>query len=135
MRSCKARNLAADLRCTVTTDDAQNAVVVDGVARQVIDAPGMAALLDAVNAKYDADLTSDFLDPRVNGTFTVAPVRVVSPTTTSPAARPAGRSPHRETAHTGMSSADRCIVQRVQNLWGLTRRRALDFGRVTTAGC
>jgi hypothetical protein len=23
----------------------------------------------------------------------------------------------------------------VQNLWGLTRRRALDFGRVTTAAC
>jgi hypothetical protein len=22
----------------------------------------------------------------------------------------------------------------VQNLWGLTRRRALDFGRMTTAG-
>jgi hypothetical protein len=78
LRSRKARNLAADLRCTVTTDDAQNPVVVDGVARQVIDAPGMAAFLDAVNAKYDADLTSDFLDPRVNGTFTVAPVRVVS---------------------------------------------------------
>jgi hypothetical protein len=23
----------------------------------------------------------------------------------------------------------------VQNLWSLTRRRALDFGRVTTTGC
>jgi hypothetical protein len=23
----------------------------------------------------------------------------------------------------------------VHNLWGLTRRRALDFGRVTTAAC
>jgi hypothetical protein len=23
----------------------------------------------------------------------------------------------------------------VQNLWGLTRRRALDYGRVTTAAC
>jgi hypothetical protein len=27
------------------------------------------------------------------------------------------------------------IDQSVQNLWGLTRRRALDFGRVTTAAC
>jgi hypothetical protein len=23
----------------------------------------------------------------------------------------------------------------VHNMWGLTRRRALDFGRVTTAAC
>jgi hypothetical protein len=23
----------------------------------------------------------------------------------------------------------------VQNMWGLTRRRALDYGRVTTAAC
>jgi hypothetical protein len=34
-----------------------------------------------------------------------------------------------------MRGPSRCIDQPVQNLWGLTRRRALDYGRVTTAAC
>src|SRR3954471_19860601 len=38
LSSRKARNLAADPRCTVTTDDAQNPVVVDGVAERLIGA-------------------------------------------------------------------------------------------------
>jgi hypothetical protein len=36
---------------------------------------------------------------------------------------------------TGMVLAIARIDPRVRNLWGLTRRRALDFGRVTTASC
>jgi PPOX class probable F420-dependent enzyme len=77
LRSRKARDLAADPRCTITTDDAQNPVVVDGVARQVTDAGGIAAFLDAANAKYHAGMTPDFLDPHVNGTFAVRPERVI----------------------------------------------------------
>jgi hypothetical protein len=34
-----------------------------------------------------------------------------------------------------MASGVRCIDVGVQNLWSLTRRRALDYGRVTTAAC
>ena len=75
MRSRKARNLAADPRCTLTTDDAQNPVVVEGVAAQVTDRAGIEAFLDAMNAKYGGGLTVDFLDPAVNGTFAVAPER------------------------------------------------------------
>jgi pyridoxine/pyridoxamine 5'-phosphate oxidase len=75
LRSRKARDLAAEPRCTLTTDDAQNPVVVDGVARQVSDAAGIAAFLDAMNAKYEAGMTVEFLDPKVNGTFAVRPER------------------------------------------------------------
>jgi PPOX class probable F420-dependent enzyme len=74
--SRKARNLAADPRCTLTTDDALNPVVVDGVAERVTDAERIAAFVDAVNAKYDADMTVDFQDPTVIGSYAVRPVTV-----------------------------------------------------------
>ena len=38
LRSRKARNLAADPRCTLTTDDARDPVVVEGTAERVTDA-------------------------------------------------------------------------------------------------
>jgi hypothetical protein len=34
-----------------------------------------------------------------------------------------------------MDRAGRALILSVQNLWGLTRRRALDYGRTTTASC
>ena len=75
LRSRKARNLAADPRCTMTTDDAGDPVVVEGVAERVTDRAAIVPFLDAVNAKYDADLTIEFLDPEVNGSYAVGPVR------------------------------------------------------------
>jgi PPOX class probable F420-dependent enzyme len=75
LRSRKARNLAADPRCTLTTDDARDPVVLEGVAERLTDAGRIAAFVDTVNAKYDAGLTPDFQDPAVNGTFAVTPVR------------------------------------------------------------
>jgi PPOX class probable F420-dependent enzyme len=75
LRSRKARNLAADPRCTLTTDDAGDPVVVEGVADRVTDRAAIVPFLNAVNAKYDADLTADFLDPDVNGSYAVRPVR------------------------------------------------------------
>ena len=79
LRSRKARNLAADRRCTVTTDDARNPVVVDGVAAQVTDRGQIEAFVAAVNGKYgDGAVSVDFLDPGVNGTFAVAPRRVIA---------------------------------------------------------
>ena len=76
LRSRKARNLAADPRCTLTTDDARDPVVLEGRAEVVTDTARIAAFVDAVNAKYDAGLTPDFQDPAVNGTFAVTRVRV-----------------------------------------------------------
>ena len=78
LSSRKARNLAADPRCTVTTDDARDPVVVDGTAERLTDAVAIAAFVAAVNEKYDAGLTTDFQDPAVNGTFAVRPVRVIA---------------------------------------------------------
>ena len=78
LRSRKACNLAVDARCTVTTDDAPNPVVVDGIARQVRDPVGIVAFVDAMNRKYDAAMTTDFLDPDVNGTFAVRAERVIA---------------------------------------------------------
>lgn len=78
LRSRKARNLAADPRCTVTTDDARNPVVVDGTAERLTDDASIAAFVAAVNAKYDAAVTTDFQDPEVNGTFAVRPARVIA---------------------------------------------------------
>src|SRR4051812_20432159 len=78
LRSRKAGNLAADARCTITTDDARDPVVVDGVVERVIDPERIAAFVGAVNAKYDAGMTTEFQDPEVNGTFAVRPVRVIA---------------------------------------------------------
>ena len=52
--------------------------MVDGVAERVTDAGRIAAFLDAVNAKYDADLAVDFLDPEVNGSYAVRPATVIA---------------------------------------------------------
>jgi nitroimidazol reductase NimA-like FMN-containing flavoprotein (pyridoxamine 5'-phosphate oxidase superfamily) len=78
LRSRKARNVAAEPRCTMTTDQAQDPVVLDGLAEQVVNADGIAAFLAAMNGKYDAGMTADFLDPAVNGTFAVRPQRVIA---------------------------------------------------------
>jgi hypothetical protein len=51
-------------------------VVLEGVAERMTDRAAIVPFLDAVNAKYDADLTADFLDPDVNGSYAVRPVRV-----------------------------------------------------------
>jgi PPOX class probable F420-dependent enzyme len=77
-QSRKARNLSSDPRCTVTTDDAQNPVVVEGQADRVVDPERIAAFVAAVNAKYDADMTVEFQDPEVNGTYTVRSITVIA---------------------------------------------------------
>src|SRR3954451_5347282 len=76
--SRKARNLAADPRCTLTTDDARNPVVLDGAVSRIVEPGPIAAFVAAVNAKYAAGLTVDFQDPAVNGTFAVTPLRVIA---------------------------------------------------------
>jgi hypothetical protein len=50
VRSAKARNLAADPRCTITTESTIEAVIVDGTAARVD--PHPAAVITAYEAKY-----------------------------------------------------------------------------------
>lgn len=72
LASRKAHNLAADARCTLTTDDAVDPVVVQGAASQVVDAPGIGAFARALNAKYGTSYDHSFFDPEVNGSYRVA---------------------------------------------------------------
>ena len=74
-RSRKARNLAADPRCVVATEDALDPVVVEGSARIRREDDALARFLDAYNAKYGTQIGQDFLDPGVNITVEVRPER------------------------------------------------------------
>lgn len=76
LRSRKARNLAAEPRCVVTTDDAVRPVVVEGRARQRSEPETIRTFLAQLNAKYDSGIGEDFLDPEVNGVFEVRPTWV-----------------------------------------------------------
>ena len=77
-RSRKARNLFADPRCAVTTDNALEPVVLEGVAEVVDDRDLLSVFIERVNAKYETDYTVDFFDPEVNACFRVEPRWVFS---------------------------------------------------------
>jgi PPOX class probable F420-dependent enzyme len=72
-RSRKARNLAADPRCAVTTCDAQEPVVVEGAAERVDDLPTITAFTAWVNEKYESDIEVEFFAR--HATFRVRPAR------------------------------------------------------------
>ena len=74
--SRKTRNLRADGRCSLATDDALAPVVVQGVAEVVTDPGDRRQLLDAENAKYGTNYSIDSLDPASNTCFRVRPHRV-----------------------------------------------------------
>ena len=69
-RSRKARNLAADPRCVVTTEDANEPVVVEGRAEVTHDRDAIARVADLMNAKYGG-ITAEFLES--NATIGVLP--------------------------------------------------------------
>ena len=75
LRSRKARNLLADPRCVLTTEDPANPVVVEGVARFERDAGAIAGFFALLGAKYDVAYGPEFQDPDVNATVRVAPQR------------------------------------------------------------
>jgi hypothetical protein len=93
--SRKARNLAADNRCVVTTDNALEPVIVDGAAELVLDRAVTARFHEVLRAKYVAEwddefYTVDFFDANLGGggTYQVRPASVfalaASEFTTSP---------------------------------------------------
>lgn len=71
--SSKARNLTAEPRCSVATDNAWEPVVVEGVATAVTDRDALARFIGLENEKYDTEFGVEFLDPDVNTTFRLAP--------------------------------------------------------------
>jgi hypothetical protein len=72
------RNLIGNPRCCVTTEDASDPVIIEGMARIVADIPSIQRVVDLMNAKYHSDITLDFLDPEKNATIGVRPRRVFS---------------------------------------------------------
>jgi nitroimidazol reductase NimA-like FMN-containing flavoprotein (pyridoxamine 5'-phosphate oxidase superfamily) len=58
--SRKARNLVAEPRCTVATDDPLEPVVVEGVATFLEDSAEIATFASAVNAKHDVEYPVSF---------------------------------------------------------------------------
>jgi nitroimidazol reductase NimA-like FMN-containing flavoprotein (pyridoxamine 5'-phosphate oxidase superfamily) len=71
--SRKARNLGAESRCVVSTEDPLEPVVVHGRAQRVTDQDALAAMLEAENAKYGTDYGMDMVDPASSSVFSVAP--------------------------------------------------------------
>jgi len=76
--SRKVRNLRADPRCCVTTEDASDPVIIEGTARFATDTAAVQRVVDLMNAKYHSGMTLDFLDPARNATIGVRPQRVFS---------------------------------------------------------
>lgn len=74
--SRKALNLTRNPRCSLATEDADNPVVVEGVAGLVIDREVLREVLDLENRKYKTSYGLELLDPEVNSTFRVRPIHV-----------------------------------------------------------
>jgi PPOX class probable F420-dependent enzyme len=74
LRSRKIRNLVANPTVSVSTDDARNPVVLEGVAEVVTDQRLLQRFIDATNDKYDTAYDVGFLDPAKNASVRVRPV-------------------------------------------------------------
>jgi hypothetical protein len=55
-RTRKAKNLAADPRCVIGTEDAAEAVILEGVAQEIKDRSVWKRLSDVYNRKYGGDV-------------------------------------------------------------------------------
>jgi hypothetical protein len=71
--SRKARNLATEPRCTMSTDDPLEPVVVQGRPERVIAQEQLERMLAAENAKYGTDYAIDMIDPVFNSVFALTP--------------------------------------------------------------
>jgi nitroimidazol reductase NimA-like FMN-containing flavoprotein (pyridoxamine 5'-phosphate oxidase superfamily) len=71
--SRKARNLADEPRCTLSTDDPLEPVVVQGRARRVSDPEELKRMLAAENAKYGTDYGIEMIDATFNSVFALQP--------------------------------------------------------------
>jgi general stress protein 26 len=77
VHSRKAVNLRADPRCTVTTEDASDPVIIEGIAQARTDDKSIRRALDLMNDKYHAGIEISFLDPARNATIEVRPAKVI----------------------------------------------------------
>ncbi|MDL4775038.1 MULTISPECIES: pyridoxamine 5'-phosphate oxidase family protein [Thermomonosporaceae] len=73
--SRKITNLRANPQVVVTTEAAEEPVVIEGRAEIVTEPRKLQLFIDLVNAKYATGYRVDFLDPAVNATVEVRPER------------------------------------------------------------
>src|SRR5260370_26826469 len=73
LRSRKVRNLTADPRCVVTTEDASDPVLIEGSASIATDAASIRRVLDLMNDKYGGYLQGSFPPPAGNATISAPP--------------------------------------------------------------
>jgi PPOX class probable F420-dependent enzyme len=71
--SRKARNLAGNPHCAITTDNADEPVVIEGTAVLIQDLEAIAGFVAATNRKYKTDYSVDFFNPSANACFRVRP--------------------------------------------------------------
>jgi PPOX class probable F420-dependent enzyme len=71
--SRKARNLAANPGCAITTDNAYEPVVIEGTAELVQDLTAIGGFVITINDKYQTDYSIDFFNPADNACFRVRP--------------------------------------------------------------
>jgi general stress protein 26 len=71
--SRKARNLANEARCTLSTDNPLEPVVVAGRAQRVAQRAALERMLAAENAKYGTDYGAEMVDPALNSVFELVP--------------------------------------------------------------
>jgi general stress protein 26 len=71
--SRKARNLAGDPRCVLTTEDSQNPVIIAGEAELLTAVGDLETLLAIENAKYQTNYGMDMVDPERNCAYRVRP--------------------------------------------------------------
>jgi len=76
LQSRKARNVAANPRCVITTEDAMDPVVVEGTGEIVKDSEWISRVIGLMNAKYSTSYSIQFLDPTAQATVRVRPHRV-----------------------------------------------------------
>jgi hypothetical protein len=76
--SRKVKNLRADPRCCVTTEDASDPVIIEGAVRFATEPAVLRRVVDLMNAKYHSGVDLEFLRPERNATIGVRPQRVFS---------------------------------------------------------
>ena len=75
LHSRKVQNLLVDGRCSVSTEDADNPLVLEGFAVKVDDDTARQRFVDLTNEKYATDYGLDFFDPATTAVLRVAPQR------------------------------------------------------------
>ena len=71
--SRKSRNLVVEPRCTMSTENPLEPVVVQGRAQRVTDRRALSVILGAENAKYGTNYDMDLMDPASNSVFALLP--------------------------------------------------------------